>query len=143
MEKAKNTWQENMKIFESTLSMFKDGSNEASKMRRHIMHWSEEYEENPSFDEFVFLTVGPLENGVYYDIVTEKLISNKARDIGKQTMMKALTMILSFPEFSLWHAEKCKPPKVTPKFAGVVLGQNFMNKTAQPKGYLLRNSSAR
>jgi hypothetical protein len=58
------SWQENRLLFEESLGNFKGETLKAQEMRKDIMHCMHDV----SFEDFVFLTAGPLENGLYYKV---------------------------------------------------------------------------
>jgi hypothetical protein len=124
------TWEENMLMFEDSLAIFKEDSFIAMEMRQHIMHCTHDV----SFEDFVFLTAGPLENGVFYNT---KVVSsrNKARNVGRNEMKKALGLIVAFPEFKNWHCQG-KAAEVRESFAEDILGKDYAKLGGKPSGYI-------
>jgi hypothetical protein len=101
MEKGREgliTWEENMLLIENELAIFKGNTFEVLQMRKHIMHCSHFV----SFEDFVFLTLGPLENGVYYKTDYHEKLKNRERNSCRLEYKKALEMIVGFPEFDKW-----------------------------------------
>jgi hypothetical protein len=124
------SWQKHMLLFEQSLVIFKEDTEKAQGMRKHILHCKH----NVSFEDFVFLTAGPLENGVFYKV--EILCThNKKRDIFRIEMKKALQIIIGFPEFSNWHCSG-KVPAVRDGFAEEIFGKNYARAGEKPSGYI-------
>lgn len=99
-QKMVKTWEENMKHFDESLAIFKGNNWKPCEMRKHIMHCRH----NVSFEDFVYLTAGPLEHGVYYKTTVEEN-RNKARNETSNETKKALQMIMAFPEFENWNKD--------------------------------------
>ena len=97
------TWEESMTMVENELAKFKGKTKEAKVMRKHIMHCKHE---DTCFKQFAFLTMGPLEYGVFYKVESQEGIAssmkNKTRDTIRNEMKKAVEMIVSFPELENW-----------------------------------------
>jgi hypothetical protein len=100
-------------------------------MRKHIMHCSHFV----SFEDFVFLTLGPLENGVYYKTDYHEKLKNRERNSCRLEYKKALEMIVAFPEFDKWLFGG-KGPEVGKSFVEEIVGENYFNITESPSGYI-------
>ena len=133
---CEKTWEENMTILEEKMSHFKGDTEEAKEMRKHILHCKHK---ETTFEDFIFLTMGPLEYGVFYNILKEQGIAkrntNEARNNIRNEMKRAVEMIVSFPEFENWKF-KNKPPKVGLKFVEAILENDYDKQGSEPKGYI-------
>lgn len=100
---------------------------------KHILHCKHDH---PSFEEFVFLAIGPMENGADYRSEGVKGTymenGNKKRDGNWHEMMKAFEMIVGFPEFSDWKQDG-KGALLSRNFSMEILGENFEKKAKSHK----------
>ena len=91
-----------------------------------------------SFEDFAFLTMGPLEQGVHYktDFVNSeyKINRNDVRDSNISEYKKALKLIIGYPEFNEWN--KNPEIQVSKNFVKEILGEKCLLVTYKPKGYL-------
>jgi hypothetical protein len=129
--KFKLTWEENLQKLTESLSMFNGNDLYVKKLRKEILHCRHD---DISFEDFVFLGLGPLEFGLYYD-VSHNIKQRASRAQIRMEMINALQKIVNYPEFSDWTYQN-RGPIVTLGFASEILGNDFDHKKWVPIGYL-------
>ena len=131
-----NDWEENVTFLENNLKNFKEDTEEAKTNRKHIMHCKHK---ETTYEEFVFLTMGPLEYGVFHNWKERAKIgernTNETRNTNRRELKQAIEMIVAFPEFENWKV-KNNAPKVGLKFVEAILGENCFKQASKPTGYL-------
>ena len=133
---CENGWEEKVIILENNLKIFQGDTEEAKTIRQHIMHCKHK---ETTFEEFLFLTMGPLEYGVFHNWRDRGKIgernTNESRNTNRRELKQAIEMIVFFPEFENWRVNK-NGPIVGLKFVQAILGENCFNQGSKPTGYL-------